>query len=57
MLRSHGRYDYSGITGRADYAWPEGRRLAVYLGINMEHFAFGDGLGAEPARADRRPMC
>jgi peptidoglycan/xylan/chitin deacetylase (PgdA/CDA1 family) len=49
MLRSHGRYDYSGITERADYAWPGGRRLAVYLGINLEHFAFGEGLGAELA--------
>lgn len=49
MLRSHGRYDYAAITERADYAWPEGRRLAVYLGINLEHFAFGEGLGAELA--------
>lgn len=49
MLRSHGRYDYCGITMRADYAWPEGRRLAVYLGVNLEHFAFAEGLGAELA--------
>jgi peptidoglycan/xylan/chitin deacetylase (PgdA/CDA1 family) len=49
MLRSHGRYDYSAITERTDYAWPGGRRLAVYLGINLEHFAFGEGLGAELA--------
>ncbi|MFP4270219.1 MAG: polysaccharide deacetylase family protein, partial [Alphaproteobacteria bacterium] len=26
-----------------------GRRLAVYLGVNLEHFAFGEGLGAELA--------
>jgi peptidoglycan/xylan/chitin deacetylase (PgdA/CDA1 family) len=49
MLRSHGRYDYSGITERAGYAWPNGARLAVYLGVNLEHFAFGEGLGAELA--------
>ena len=45
-LPSHGRYDYVPITRRPDYAWPGGPRLAVYLGINLEHFAFGEGLGA-----------
>ncbi|HEU4370169.1 MAG TPA: polysaccharide deacetylase, partial [Methylomirabilota bacterium] len=30
MLPTHGRYDYSSITTRPDYAWPGGRRLAVY---------------------------
>ena len=28
---------------------PGGARLAVYLGLNLEHFAFGQGLGAELA--------
>jgi peptidoglycan/xylan/chitin deacetylase (PgdA/CDA1 family) len=55
MLRSHGRYDYSGISERADYTWPEGRRLALYLGINLEHFAFGEGLGAELAPGGPQP--
>lgn len=45
-LRSHGRYDYAPITRRPGYSWPGGRRLAVYLGFNIEHFAFGEGLGA-----------
>lgn len=45
-LRHHGRYEYSPITRRADYHWPGGRRLAVYLGFNIEHFEFGAGLGA-----------
>jgi len=45
-LKAHGRYGYSAITRRPDYRWPEGRRLAVYLGFNLEHFAFGEGLGA-----------
>jgi peptidoglycan/xylan/chitin deacetylase (PgdA/CDA1 family) len=44
---SHGRYRYSAITSRPDFSWPEGKRLAVYIGLNLEHFAFGDGLGAE----------
>ncbi len=48
-LAAHGRYAYSPITARADFAWPEGRRLAVYVALNLEHFAFGEGLGAELA--------
>jgi peptidoglycan/xylan/chitin deacetylase (PgdA/CDA1 family) len=47
MLPSHGRYDYDAWRGRAAYEWPNGARLAVYLGVNLEHFAFGEGLGAE----------
>ncbi|MFC7553011.1 polysaccharide deacetylase family protein [Pseudoroseomonas wenyumeiae] len=34
---------------RPEYRWPGGARLAVYLGLNLEHFAFGEGLGAELA--------
>ncbi|MFC7610031.1 polysaccharide deacetylase family protein [Teichococcus aestuarii] len=49
MLPSHGRYDYHPWRGRPAYAWPGERRLAVYLGLNLEHFAFGQGLGAELA--------
>ncbi|MBI0432329.1 polysaccharide deacetylase family protein [Roseomonas sp. KE0001] len=49
MLPSHGRYDYHPWPGRPAYAWPGGTRLAVYLGLNLEHFAFGQGLGAELA--------
>ena len=45
-LKSHGRYDYSAITRRKDYDWPRGRRLAVYVGFNIEHFEFGAGHGA-----------
>ena len=36
---------YSPITERKDYSWPDGKRLAVYLGLNIEHFAFGAGDG------------
>lgn len=49
MLPSHGRYDYHPWRGRPAYSWPGGARLAVYLGLNLEHFAFGQGLGAELA--------
>jgi allantoinase len=46
-LATHGRYRYSAIGHRRDFSWPQGRRLAVYIGLNLEHFAFGEGLGAE----------
>jgi allantoinase len=45
-IRHHGRFDYSGIAERPVYDWPCGRRLAIYLALNLEHFSFGDGLGA-----------
>jgi allantoinase len=48
-LKSHGRYDYSPLRGRPDYSWPGGKRLAVYFALNLEHFAYGEGLGAELA--------
>jgi peptidoglycan/xylan/chitin deacetylase (PgdA/CDA1 family) len=46
-LRSHGRYDYSPIVGRPRFEWPGGRRLAVYVALNLEHYAFGEGLVEE----------
>jgi len=45
-LKTHGRYPYSAITRRPDYSWPGKKRLAVYIGFNLEHFDFGAGLGA-----------
>jgi peptidoglycan/xylan/chitin deacetylase (PgdA/CDA1 family) len=44
LLPHHHRYAYSAINTRADYSWPQGKRLAVYIGLNIEHFAFGTGL-------------
>ena len=46
LLKGHGRYAYSAITRRRDYSWPGKKRLAVYIGFNVEHFDFGAGLGA-----------
>lgn len=54
-LSTHGRYGYSAITERAVYDWPNGTRLAVYIGLNLEHFAFGEGLGAKLAPAGPEP--
>jgi peptidoglycan/xylan/chitin deacetylase (PgdA/CDA1 family) len=45
-LPEHGRFGYRPITRRPAYRWPGGAGLAVYLGFNLEHFAFGEGLGA-----------
>jgi peptidoglycan/xylan/chitin deacetylase (PgdA/CDA1 family) len=44
-IRHHGRYGYSPITERPDYDWPDGKRLAFFIGLNVEHFSFGEGLG------------
>ncbi len=54
-LTGHGRYDYRAITDRCDFHWPGARRLAVYIGLNLEHFSFGGGLGAELAPAGPQP--
>ncbi len=45
-LEHHGRYAYSSILRRPDHDFPGGKRLAVYVGFNIEHFDFGAGLGA-----------
>ncbi len=47
LLASHGRYDYSAIPDREPYDWPGGRRLAFYVGVNLEVFSFGEGEGPE----------
>ena len=54
-LRHHGRYGYSPLRGRPNYTWPEGKRLAVYFALNLEHFSFGEGLGAELAPGGPQP--
>jgi peptidoglycan/xylan/chitin deacetylase (PgdA/CDA1 family) len=44
MLRSHGRYEYSPITARPPGRWPNGTGLAVYIALNLEQYAWGEGL-------------
>lgn len=41
MLTSHDRYPYSGIDTRPKYRWPDGKSLALYVALNVEHFPFG----------------
>jgi peptidoglycan/xylan/chitin deacetylase (PgdA/CDA1 family) len=47
-LPSHGRYPYSPIEKRPVSDWPSGKRLAFYIGLNIEHFAFMAGIGNDP---------
>jgi len=47
-LPSQNRYEYSPIAERPVYDWPGGKRLAFYIAINIEHFAFNAGLGNDP---------
>lgn len=47
-LPGHKRYDYLPITKRQHYSWPGGKRLAFYIALNIEHFAFQAGLGMDP---------
>ncbi len=48
QLKQHNRYDYVPITERPDFSWPEGKRLAFYVALNVEHFSFGEGFGHTP---------
>jgi len=54
-LAHHDRYRFSPITERPDFSWPEGKRLAVYIGVNVEWFAFNEGVGAVLAASNPQP--
>ncbi len=54
-LQHHDRYDYVPLRGRRNYTWPGGHNLAVYFALNLEHFSFGEGLGAELAPGGPQP--
>jgi len=54
-MKTHDRYPYSPIISRPTYDWPGGKRLAVYIGLNLEWFSFGEGLGAELAPGGPQP--
>ena len=47
MLPSHNRYPFSAIVDRPDYSWPGGKRLALYIALNVEHFAWGEPPGSD----------
>ena len=48
MIPKQHRYSYSPIDRRPDYSWPGGKRLAFWIGTNIEVFAFGAGMGPDP---------
>ena len=48
-LPGHSRYDYSSINSRKTYSWPGNKRLAFYIALNIEHFAFLTGRGMDPS--------
>jgi peptidoglycan/xylan/chitin deacetylase (PgdA/CDA1 family) len=50
LLPEHGRYDFVPLVERTNYSWPAGKRLAFLVTTNIEWFAFGAGLGNDPAK-------
>jgi len=60
-LPTQDRYGFSAIPDRKPYSWPDGKRLAFYVALNIEHYAFGQGpghlLGAEGPPPDHRNFC
>ena len=44
-LPSHKRFDYNAIHDRPPLVWPGGKKLAVYISVCVEHFAFNEGRG------------
>lgn len=55
MLTTHGRYPFSPISQRKAWDWPGGKRLALYIAVNIEHFPFGEGMGVPLAPAQPEP--
>lgn len=55
MAQDHGRYDYSPIIERQPFAWPGSKRLAMYVALNVEHFAFDGKLGHTPTSLGTSP--
>lgn len=46
-MRQHGRYAYQPITMRPDFNWPGNKRLAVFIALNLEQYAFGEGMAED----------
>jgi peptidoglycan/xylan/chitin deacetylase (PgdA/CDA1 family) len=53
-LPTHGRFDYVPLPKRPDYSWPGGKRLAMYVALNIETFGFGVDCG--PVLGPALPM-
>jgi allantoinase len=46
-LPAHNRYAHSAIPSRPSYEWPGGKRLALLVVNNIEHFAYRAGIGSD----------
>ncbi len=55
-LPGHGRYPYSNIEKRRRFDWPGGKRLAFYIALNVEEFAFMAGRGNDPFLRGNSPQ-
>jgi peptidoglycan/xylan/chitin deacetylase (PgdA/CDA1 family) len=54
--RANPFYDYQAIVDRPPLAWPDGKKVAVFVGLNIEHYAFGErSVGMLEAVASRDP--
>lgn len=51
LLPQHNRYDFVPLPERKDYSWPGSKRLAFVVTTNVECFAFGAGMGHDPAKS------
>lgn len=54
-LRHPGRFDDTPIIHRTKGAWPGGRKLAVYVALNLESYAFGEGLSEDIVPGSGQP--
>jgi allantoinase len=54
VLPTHGRFDHVPLPKRPDYSWPGGKRLAMYVTLNIETFGFGVDCG--PVLGPALPM-
>jgi peptidoglycan/xylan/chitin deacetylase (PgdA/CDA1 family) len=54
-IKHHDRYSYSPIHQRPAFLWPEGKKLAFYVALNVENFSFGEGLGHTPTALGPQP--
>jgi len=45
MLPTPELFNYSAIVDRPAFTWPDGKKLAVYIALCVEHFSYGSGLG------------
>jgi allantoinase len=54
-LRHPGRFDDTPIVRRPPGTWPGGRKLAVYVALNLESYAFGEGLSEDIVPGSGQP--